>query len=122
MVAGKADPQKLYFGGKLKISGDVMASQKLMFLKKIDPKQARRGRDEDARRRRRPRRRGGGAAAAPSGEPTSAEAFAVIRDYIEKNPGMAARSARPSSSGSASPDSAWMVDLKNGKGAVTAGG
>ncbi|HEX7604144.1 MAG TPA: SCP2 sterol-binding domain-containing protein, partial [Polyangiaceae bacterium] len=37
MTSGKADPQKLYFGGKLKISGNVMASQKLEFLKKMDP-------------------------------------------------------------------------------------
>src|SRR5690606_33934425 len=37
MCTGKADPQKLYFGGKLKISGNVMASQKLTFLSKIDP-------------------------------------------------------------------------------------
>jgi len=36
MATGKADAQKLYFGGKLKISGNVMASQKLEFLKKID--------------------------------------------------------------------------------------
>ena len=36
MCTGKADAQKLYFGGKLKISGNVMASQKLDFLKKID--------------------------------------------------------------------------------------
>jgi (3R)-3-hydroxyacyl-CoA dehydrogenase / 3a,7a,12a-trihydroxy-5b-cholest-24-enoyl-CoA hydratase / enoyl-CoA hydratase 2 len=40
MVAGKADPMKLWTDKKLKISGDVMASQKLMFLKKIDPKRA----------------------------------------------------------------------------------
>jgi 3-hydroxyacyl-CoA dehydrogenase/3a,7a,12a-trihydroxy-5b-cholest-24-enoyl-CoA hydratase len=36
MATGKADAQKLYFGGKLKIGGNVMASQKLEFLKKID--------------------------------------------------------------------------------------
>jgi 3-hydroxyacyl-CoA dehydrogenase/3a,7a,12a-trihydroxy-5b-cholest-24-enoyl-CoA hydratase len=40
MTTGAADPQKLYFAGKLKISGNVMASQKLMFLKKVDPKSA----------------------------------------------------------------------------------
>ena len=40
MTSGKADPMKLYMGGKLKISGDLMASQKLDFLKKIDPKLA----------------------------------------------------------------------------------
>jgi 3-hydroxyacyl-CoA dehydrogenase/3a,7a,12a-trihydroxy-5b-cholest-24-enoyl-CoA hydratase len=36
MATGKADAQKLYFGGKLKISGNVMASQKLEFLKQVD--------------------------------------------------------------------------------------
>jgi NAD(P)-dependent dehydrogenase (short-subunit alcohol dehydrogenase family)/acyl dehydratase/predicted lipid carrier protein YhbT len=38
MSTGQADAQKLYFGGKLKLAGNVMASQKLMFLQKIDPK------------------------------------------------------------------------------------
>ncbi|MGH8083282.1 MAG: SDR family NAD(P)-dependent oxidoreductase, partial [Lysobacter sp.] len=37
MSTGQVDPQKLYFGGKLKIAGNIMASQKLMFLQKIDP-------------------------------------------------------------------------------------
>jgi 3-hydroxyacyl-CoA dehydrogenase/3a,7a,12a-trihydroxy-5b-cholest-24-enoyl-CoA hydratase len=36
MTSGKADPQQLYMGGKLKISGNVMASMKLGFLKKLD--------------------------------------------------------------------------------------
>ena len=40
MTSGKADAMKLYMGGKLKIGGDVMASQKLSFLQKIDPKHA----------------------------------------------------------------------------------
>ncbi len=40
MSSGKADPQKLYFGGKLKIAGNVMASQKLEFLKQIDKEAA----------------------------------------------------------------------------------
>ena len=40
MTSGKADAMKLYMGGKLKVAGDVMASQKLSFLQKIDPKEA----------------------------------------------------------------------------------
>ena len=36
MVSGKADPMKLFQSGKLKITGNVMASQKLNFLQKID--------------------------------------------------------------------------------------
>jgi hypothetical protein len=38
MAEGKANPMKLFTSGKLKISGNVMASQKLDFLTKIDPK------------------------------------------------------------------------------------
>ncbi|MEN9797329.1 MAG: hypothetical protein RL653_1025, partial [Pseudomonadota bacterium] len=36
MASGKADPQKLFMSGKLKITGKVMASQKLEFLTKLD--------------------------------------------------------------------------------------
>jgi 3-hydroxyacyl-CoA dehydrogenase/3a,7a,12a-trihydroxy-5b-cholest-24-enoyl-CoA hydratase len=40
MTKGAADPQKLFMEGRLKISGNIMASQKLSFLKQIDPKAA----------------------------------------------------------------------------------
>jgi 3-hydroxyacyl-CoA dehydrogenase/3a,7a,12a-trihydroxy-5b-cholest-24-enoyl-CoA hydratase len=40
MSSGKADPQKLFMEGKLKITGNVMASQKLSFLKDVKPAQA----------------------------------------------------------------------------------
>jgi 3-hydroxyacyl-CoA dehydrogenase/3a,7a,12a-trihydroxy-5b-cholest-24-enoyl-CoA hydratase len=40
MTRGEADPMKLFTTGKLKISGNVMASQKLEFLQKIDPAEA----------------------------------------------------------------------------------
>jgi 3-hydroxyacyl-CoA dehydrogenase/3a,7a,12a-trihydroxy-5b-cholest-24-enoyl-CoA hydratase len=119
MVAGKADPMKLWTEKKLKIGGDVMASQKLMFLKKIDPKQA-------AEVVAKMRGAGGGGAtpatAKASGEPTSGEAFAVIKDYIERNPTMAAEIGKTFLFRLSSPDSAWTVDLKNDKGAVSAGG
>jgi (3R)-3-hydroxyacyl-CoA dehydrogenase / 3a,7a,12a-trihydroxy-5b-cholest-24-enoyl-CoA hydratase / enoyl-CoA hydratase 2 len=119
MVAGKADAQKLYFGGKLKISGDVMASQKLMFLKKIEPARAievvtkLRGAEEQAAAGSVP-----GAQDAPSGGPTSAEAFAVIRDHIEQNGDLASQIGKTFLFRLTGPDSAWMVDLKNGKGSV----
>ncbi len=64
MTSGAADPQKLYFAGKLKIGGNVMASQKLTFLKKVDPKAAEKAIREarqaasGAPRPRRPRRPG----------------------------------------------------------------
>jgi len=36
MVSGKADAMKLFTSGKLKITGNIMASQKLDFLQKVD--------------------------------------------------------------------------------------
>jgi 3-hydroxyacyl-CoA dehydrogenase/3a,7a,12a-trihydroxy-5b-cholest-24-enoyl-CoA hydratase len=123
MTTGKADPQKLYFAGKLKISGNVMASQKLMFLKKVDP-QAAMAAIQKAR--------GGAAApapaapAAPAAAPasdklTSADVFVAIRDYVEKTPEMVGKVGTVFQFHLKGPDSSWVIDAKNGKGSVTAG-
>jgi len=126
LVAGKADPQKLYFGGKMKISGDVMASQKLMFLKKIDPQRAiqvvtkLRGDAGAAAGGASVGTGGPRAAAANEGEATSAEAFAVIRDHIERNGDLAGQIGKTFLFRLSGPDSAYLVDLKNGKGSVAA--
>src|SRR4051812_1486550 len=86
MATGQADAMKLFSTGKLKISGDVMASQKLGFLKKITPEMVA---AETARRA------GGGApaaaAAAPAAEPTVAEVFAVIEDHLVAHPELAGK-------------------------------
>jgi (3R)-3-hydroxyacyl-CoA dehydrogenase / 3a,7a,12a-trihydroxy-5b-cholest-24-enoyl-CoA hydratase / enoyl-CoA hydratase 2 len=120
LVAGKADAMKLWTDKKLKIGGDIMASQKLMFLKKLDRARA-------AEVVAGLRGAAGGAPTAVPGaqepsEPTSAEAFAVIRDYIERNDKLASEVGKTFLFRLSSPDSAWTVDLKNGKGAVTQGG
>jgi 3-hydroxyacyl-CoA dehydrogenase/3a,7a,12a-trihydroxy-5b-cholest-24-enoyl-CoA hydratase len=65
---------------------------------------------------------GGGAGTAPSGEPTSAEAFAVIGDYIGKNAGMVKEVGKTFLFKLTGPDSAWTIDLKTGAGSVTQGG
>ncbi len=39
MVKGDKDPQQMFMGGELQISGNLMASQKLTFLTKINPKE-----------------------------------------------------------------------------------
>src|SRR4029079_18641429 len=82
MATGQADAMKLFSTGKLKISGDVMASQKLGFLKKITPEMVL----AETRRR----TAGAAAAAAPASpplaEPTTAEVFAVIDDYVKAIP------------------------------------
>src|SRR5690606_34698284 len=78
MCTGKADAQQLYFGGKLKISGDVMASQKLSFLKKLDPALVTAAMEA----------RAGGAVAGPAApaEPASGDVFLGIKAYVADNP------------------------------------
>ncbi len=122
MTSGKADPMKLYMGGKLKISGDLMASQKLQFLQKIDPKEA-----LAAITKKR-----GGAAAPAAGAPATAAAvdpasfsssdvFTAIEDHVARNPDLVGRVGKTFVFKLTSPDSAWTIDVKNGKGAVQAG-
>ncbi len=117
MCTGKADPMKLFMDKKLRISGDLMASQKLEFLKKIDPAivlaaaKARAG-------------AGGAPSAAatpPSAEVASASAdtFVAIEDYIEKNRAEATKIGVVYLFKLTAPDSSWTVDLKDGK--VSAG-
>jgi len=89
LTQGKADPMKLFTTGKLKISGNVMASQKLQALFKIDPSKA----IETVMAR-----RGGGApapaaaAAAPAAAPAAANApkfFAALDKRLADNAGLA---------------------------------
>ncbi len=125
MADGKADPQKLYFGGKLKISGNVMASQKLTTLMKgMDPAAAK---DAIAKRR----GASGGApaaaagatpaAAAPSGKVTSGDVFYAIGEHIAKHPELVSQVGTTFLFKLSNPPSAYLIDLKNGKGGVTEG-
>jgi len=116
MCTGAADPQKLYFSGDLKISGDIMASQKLSFLKKLDPQlvidamQARAG--------------GGGAEPkepAASTGPSSADVFLGIKAYVADNPALVEKTQKVFLFKLSAPDSVWTLDVKNGKGAVEPG-
>src|SRR5262249_51575263 len=73
MSRGEADPMKLFSTGKLKISGDVMASQKLGFLKKITPDMVKPSGAPAA-------------AAAPAYTPTVQDAFEVFGEVLKQNP------------------------------------
>ncbi|HEX3764145.1 MAG TPA: SDR family NAD(P)-dependent oxidoreductase [Kofleriaceae bacterium] len=113
MATGQADAMKLFSTGKLKISGDVMASQKLGFLKKITPEMVA---AETARRA------GGGApaaAAAPPAEPTVAEVFAVIEDHLKAHPDLAGKIATVYQWKIGG--TPWVLDAKNGAGSVKQG-
>jgi 3-hydroxyacyl-CoA dehydrogenase/3a,7a,12a-trihydroxy-5b-cholest-24-enoyl-CoA hydratase len=115
MATGQADAMKLFSTGKLKISGDVMASQKLGFLKKITPEMVL------AETTRRTGGAGGAAAAAAAApaEPTTAEVFAVIEDHLKSNPDIAGKigTIYQWKIGGAP----WVLDLKHGGGSVRPG-
>jgi 3-hydroxyacyl-CoA dehydrogenase/3a,7a,12a-trihydroxy-5b-cholest-24-enoyl-CoA hydratase len=123
MCTGKLDAQKLYFGGKLKISGNVMASQKLQFLQKMDPQLV-----IDAMKA---RGAVGGGAAAPTpatsgstpggaeGGPSSRDVFIAIADHVERNPELAAKVQTIFQFKLTEPASSWALDLKNGKGSLS---
>lgn len=120
MCSGKADPQKLYFAGKLKISGNVMASQKLTFLQKLDPQAV-----INAAKARVGASGGGDAAesAAPaaSDEPTTADVFVAMGDYVQRNPDLVSQVGVVYQFQITDPDSVWTLDVKNDKGSVSEG-
>jgi 3-hydroxyacyl-CoA dehydrogenase/3a,7a,12a-trihydroxy-5b-cholest-24-enoyl-CoA hydratase len=119
MTSGKADAMKLYMGGKLKISGDLMASQKLDFLRKIDPKLA-----QEAIMK----KRGAGPAAAPAVQaapaaPKEAKAPAIMKalgERLAKNTGLAKEVGSVIQLDVTNPDGHWVLDL-TGAGSVKEG-
>ena len=121
MCTGKADAQKLYFGGQLKISGNVMASQKLEFLKKMDPERAKVAVAEA-------RAKGGGGGAAAAATTTSAAKgpqapgiFAKLAERLAKTPALAGEVKGTLLFKLKSPDAAWLADLREGSPAVRQG-
>ena len=83
MVSGKADPMKLFQGGKLKITGNVMASQKLDFLKKLDRNEL------AASVASAPAAAAPAAAPAPSAGVAAPKIYAALQERLAKNPALA---------------------------------
>ena len=105
MSSGEIDPMKLYMGGQLKISGDLMASQKLDFLQKIE----------------RPAPGGAAPAEAASDEPGSLDVFIGMAIYVERHPELVSDVGKVFHFEIQDPESHWTLDLKNGSGSVTQG-
>ncbi|WP_434417737.1 SDR family NAD(P)-dependent oxidoreductase [Nannocystis pusilla] len=118
MCSGKADPQKLYMGGKMKIGGNLMASTKLNFLTKLDPATV-----MAAARARAGAGGGGAAAAAPEAPqaPTSADYMAAIGEFVKGNAELPGKVATVFQFRLKNPDSAYVFDLKSNPGKVYAG-
>jgi 3-hydroxyacyl-CoA dehydrogenase/3a,7a,12a-trihydroxy-5b-cholest-24-enoyl-CoA hydratase len=108
MTQGKADAMKLFTTGKLKISGNVMASQKLQFLQKIDPQQAMAAVAKA-------RAAGGGpkqAAAAGAGKAAKAPMiFTGLETRLKANPGLKDEVKAKVVFRVKDPDGTWTFDL-----------
>jgi 3-hydroxyacyl-CoA dehydrogenase/3a,7a,12a-trihydroxy-5b-cholest-24-enoyl-CoA hydratase len=119
MCTGKADAMKLFTEKKLRISGNILASQKLDFLRKIDPAAvlaAARARAGSAPAPAAPAAASPVAAvpAAAAAGRSSADVFAVIADHVEHNADLK-KVGIVYLFKLTGPDSSWTVDLKEGR-------
>jgi len=110
MTAGEVDAMKLFTTGKLRISGNVMASQKLAFLTAMDPEQA-----KDAVRRARAAGEGPSAAGSPHAVATPAAAqapaiMAALTARLATDPSWAARLGGRLCLRVREPAAAWIID------------
>jgi 3-hydroxyacyl-CoA dehydrogenase/3a,7a,12a-trihydroxy-5b-cholest-24-enoyl-CoA hydratase len=116
MATGKADAMKLFMDKKLRIGGNVMASQKLDFLKKIDPANV--AAAAKARVGAVPAAAPAVAEATPAAAPATAErnstdVFTVIADHVAKNPDLK-KIGIVYLFKLTGPDSTWTLNLKDG--------
>jgi len=117
---GKADAQKLFFAGKLKLAGNMMVAQKLDFLRSID----RRFFDDAVATLGGAAPASAEAAPAVAAEPAGMKpeiAFAAINAYLAANPDVVKKAGATVQIVLSEPDSQWVLDLKNGGGGAYAG-
>lgn len=112
LTAGKADPQKLYFGGRLKISGNVMASQKLEILfKAMTPDEAKKA--LEAARASGPQAAPATSATEPAARSAEAKAiFAKIEAALRATPALAQEVGAAIQVHVTEPSGAWILDLR----------
>ncbi len=112
MASGQADAMKLFGTGKLKISGDVMASQKLGFLKDVDLKSASAPTPAAAPQ-----------AAAPkaAAEPQAPAIFAALSRRLAESPALAQELAALVQFKVLGPDARWSVDATQSPAKIAEG-
>ena len=116
-----AEVQKLYFGGQLKLAGNIMASNKLTVLSGMDPELV-----ENARSKRVAHGGASSTSAAPKNEAqntdiTLADIFAGVHQYIASKPELVKEVNTSFQFKFTNPDSIWFIDLKNGTGKAGTG-
>ena len=114
LTLGKADAQKLYFGGKLKIRGNLMAAQKLQSV--VDPKAAaevlskiQSGLQSAPAKAQTPTM-----PVAKAGDANAARIFEALKARIAQLPDIERAAGATIQFKIRSPEGAWIVDLKTG--------
>ena len=114
MALGKSDAMKLYMDGKMQISGDLMASQKLEFLKKVPPPEPRSGGEPAPVSPAKP-------AAAPAvKEPKAPQIFGRLAEMLAADSSLLEGSEGVLQFHVLEPKGSWVIDLANG-GSVKSG-
>ena len=116
--------QKLYFGGKMKVHGNVMASNKLTVLSGMDKalvEQARAARVAAGAST--ASAAAASASVAPAAEQgvTLADVFGGIRRFVDANPALVEQTKTSFQFNFQNPESSFFIDLKNAPGSVGAG-
>lgn len=118
LTLGKAEPQKLYFGGKLKIRGNLMAAQKLQTV--IDPKAAaevlakiQSATSTSANPTTQPPRAASQAREVSAQEANARRVFEALEARMTKTPWKGEVAAMIQFKVT-SPEGAWIVDLRTG--------
>ena len=123
VTSSLADVQKLFFGGQLKIGGNVMASNKLTVLQEINPEQYQqaKARRLSAAGTNAEESNPATAASAQNTAITLADVFSAIHTHITAKADLAAKTKTTFQFRIHNPESNWFIDLKNGQGSAGAG-
>ena len=123
VTSSLADVQKLFFGGQLKIGGNVMASNKLIVLQEIDSKLF-----TEAKNQRIANASCAGSsdsstdsASTVNTEITLADVFTAVNQHIANTAGIVDKTKTSFQFKLKNPESTWFIDLKNGAGSAGAG-
>ncbi len=123
VTSSLADVQKLFFGGQLKIGGNVMASNKLIVLQEIDSKLF-----AEAKNQRIANASSAGSsdsstnsASTVNTEITLTDVFTAVNQHIANTAGIVDKTKTSFQFKLKNPESTWFIDLKNGAGSAGAG-
>lgn len=116
-----ADVQKLFFGGQLKIGGNVMASNKLTVLQDINPARYQQVKAQRLANNNSAEVTPSNAASEQHNAITLTDVFTALNEYIAATDNLVEKTKTTFQFRLHNPESSWFIDLKNGNGSAGAG-